>query len=86
MGEAKRRALAGDTGPHWKDVKREPPPHDGWPLAVVAIIDCVGHEANGAQIVREATRHDGEWWIDFEHALDITHWMRLPDVPPRRVS
>lgn len=76
------RAMTSENGLRWTSIAQEPPPRDGHPLAVVARIDCPSHELNGSRVVLAAARKDGRWWIDFGYELEVTHWMRLPAIPP----
>ena len=83
MGEAKRRREAGDPLLRWKDVRREPPPANGYGLAVLVVITC--DCGKGGQVALPAGRQNGRWVIDFNHSCEIEYWLRLPAFPPPRL-
>lgn len=79
MGEAKRRAEAREAGPRWLPAKEAR--DEEWPLAVAGIVTC--DCAKGAVLVVTGGRQKGEWVIECEHAIEITHFLRLPRPPVR---
>lgn len=65
----------------WKDPRFVSPPHEGHGLVVLVTITC--QCGKGGQVALPAGRIKGEWIIGhFDHAYEITHWIRLPEFPP----
>lgn len=77
MGQAKQRIERGEAEPRWLPA-REARDED-WPLAICGIVTC--NCAKGARIVVTGGRRGGEWVIECEHTIEITHFLRLPKPP-----
>jgi hypothetical protein len=81
MGREQRaREAQGATSPRWKPAREAP--DDAWPLAICGTLVCNCDGNKGGRIVVTGARHKGEWVMECEHEVDITHFMLLPMPPP----
>lgn len=64
----------------WKPAKTAP--DEAFGLVVYGTVTCsCGH---GSKVMLVGGRINGEWVLDFDHSLEITHWMKLPEPPDMR--
>ncbi len=61
----------------WRDASTAP--DDVWPVAIAVTVLC--ECARGARMVVTGARHNGEWVMDCEHSVEITHYALLPEPP-----